>query len=305
MEILMRPVAAVAIIAVIAGLPLPSAGSPRTAAGAGLSSFSSCETVGPSLGQEIREVREESAWPPPSPNEWYWHRPNETLTQPQIDASLAGIKSGMFWSVTNDWKGPLRGVSASRKRIQFAWLDGATSKESYFPPKLLGSMRLYYATPQSQGQKWLVVVNLTTQGVIQAYFETEGQARAFIDAAASVAKAAGIELEDKGKRGFAVSDLTPAQAQALGKSRIDSALVSMIAYGGPADQAGLRYLDLITEVDGVKVRNADHFVSILDAAPPGAELELTCLERVEETVDGAPARVWKPRTVVWKQAPRP
>jgi hypothetical protein len=257
----------------------------------------------PAFGQEIRETREESAWPPPSAFEWYWHRPDDGLSQPQINAALAGIKSGLFLSVTNNWKGPLTGVVVNKNRVQFNWLQGTRSSESFFPVRLLASMRMYYAAAQPTGQKWLVVITLATQGVIQAYFGAEAQARSFIDAAASAAKTAGTVLEDKEKRGFAVSDLTPAQAQALGKSRIDSALVSMIAYGGPAEQAGLRFLDLITEVDGVKVRNADHLMSILDSAPPGTGLSLTCLERVEAAEGGVAIRVWKPRTVVWKQAP--
>ena len=276
-----RVIAALAVLTVFGIFPFTSAANPP-------------------FDQEIKEAQGESVWPPPSAFEWYWHRPDDSLSQPRIDASLAVIKSGMFMMAANDSKGPLTGVAVSKRRIQFNWLRGGSPTQSYFPPKILGSMRLYYATSQPQGQKWLVVVNLTTQGIVQVYFEAEAQARAFIDAAASIAKAAGVALEDKEKRGFAVSDLSPAQAQVLGKSRVDSALVTMIAYGGPAEQAGLRFLDLITEADGVKVRNADHLVSLLDSAAPGTVLNLTCLERVEVTESGASTRVWKPRTVVWK-----
>jgi hypothetical protein len=301
---LLRFALAFAVGTVCGSLPLAADAAPRAAAGLRAETRSGSHVPG-TPGQEIKESQAASVWPLPSPFEWYWHRPDESLSLPQIRASLAGIRSGLFMSVTNNWKGPLSAVSVSLKRIEFEYRGESGPSKTFFPLHLLESMRLYYASAQPQGQKWLVVVTLTTQGVIQVYFETEAAARSFIDAAASAAKLAGIRLEDTEKRGFAVSDLSPAQAQALGKTRIDSALVSMIAYGGPAEKAGLRFLDLITEVDGVKVRNADHFVSILDAAGPGAELSLTCLERAEESEGGAPTYVWKPRTVLWKQAPRP
>jgi S1-C subfamily serine protease len=149
-----------------------------------------------------------------------------------------------------------------------------------------------------------VVINLVSKGIIQVYFENEANARSFIDAAASVARIKGITLENKEKLGFAVSDLTPAQMQALNRSHIDSALVSMIAYGGPAEKAGLRFLDLITDVDGVKIRNADHLASILDSAVPGSSLSLTCLERTEPAEGPVQNRIWKSKTVVWKLDPR-
>ncbi len=259
----------------------------------------------PPPGQGGRDVQADPVWPLVSPFEWYWHKPNENLSQAQIDSSMTALKSGMFTVVGTNFKGPMAGVSVSRKKIQFNYKLPAGPTFSSFPVKQLESMRLYYASSQPQGEKWLVVVNLSAQAVIQVYFETEANGRAFIDAAASVAKMEGIALKDIEKRGFVVSDLTPAQIQALGKSRVENALVTMIAYGGPAEQAGLRLLDLITEVDGVKVRNADHFVSILDAAAPGASLSLTCLERAEEAGNGVPTSVWKPKTVTWKSGPRP
>jgi S1-C subfamily serine protease len=97
--------------------------------------------------------------------------------------------------------------------------------------------------------------------------------------------------------------LTPAQARVLGKSRIEGALVTLIAYGGPADSAGLRFLDLITEVDGVKVRNADHLVSILGSAAPGATLTFACLVRAEAADGAAPAGAWTTKTVAWTKGP--
>jgi hypothetical protein len=259
----------------------------------------------PATGQGGRDVQADPVWPLVSPFEWYWHTPNENLSQAQIDSSMTGLTSGMFTVVGTNFKGPMTGVSVNRKRIQFNYKLPAGPTWSSFPVKQLESVRMYYASSQPSGQKWLVVINLSAQAVIQVYFETEANGRAFIDAAASVAKMEGVALKDIEKRGFVVSDLTPAQIQALGKSRVENALVTTIAYGGPAEQAGLRLLDLITEVDGVKIRNADHLMSILDAAAPGTLLSLTCLERAEEVRNGVPTSAWKPKTVTWKSGRRP
>lgn len=248
--------------------------------------------------QPVREIAADQAqpiWPLPSPSEWYWHKPNSGLSQFQINASMAGIKSGYFFR-PGYTSGSITAVSVNKKKIQFSLTAAGTSQEVYFPVKLLKYVRMYYASSQSQGQKWLVAMTLEAT-TLQAYFKTEAEARLFIDAAVSAARMAKVTLEDKEKRGFYVSDLTPAQAQALGKPRIDSALVTMLAYGGPAEKAGILFLDLITEVDGVKIRNADHFASILDAAAPGSTLRLSCLERTEVTVDGVKDYVWKDKTI--------
>ncbi len=251
--------------------------------------------------QEIRESQVQSVWPLPGAHEWYWHQPDASLSMPRIETSMAGISSGLVLRPGADWKGFLKGISVTRKGIRFKGLSNGRTAETLVPLDIVKSTRLYYASPQPVGQKWLVVVGLTTDNVVQFYFETEAQARSFIDAVASVAKASGASLEDTGGNGFFVSDLTPAQAQALGKSRIEGALVTMLAYGGPAELAGLRYLDLITEVDGEKVRNADHLFSILDSAAPGTTLAFACLERAEAADAASPARAWTPKTVVWEK----
>lgn len=253
--------------------------------------------------QESREDQAESVWPLASAHEWYWHRPNASLSAPQIEASLAGIASGWVLRPGANWKGALKGISVTRKGIRLKVLSNGQPAEALVPLKNVKSTRLYYASPQPVGQKWLVVVSLTTDNVTQIYFETEAQARSLIDVVASVAQASGKVLEDTNGYGFLVSDLTPAQAQALGKSRIEGALVTLIAYGGPAESAGLRFLDLITEVDGVKVRNADHLVSILDSAAPGTTLTFACLARAEAAEGAAPAGAWTTKTVVWAKRP--
>jgi hypothetical protein len=294
-------VATAAMVCAFVALPV------RLSTGPVLAAARSAErTPGPVIqpvpGREVEGSQVASVWPMPGAFEWYWHRPDEGLSPSQIDASLSGVKSGMFLSVVNKWQGPLTGVSVNRKRIRIGYRGGSDPREVSIALKLLGWMRLYYASVQPQGQKWLVVVTLASDSAYQISFETEAYARSFIDAVASACKAAGIKLADREGRGFVVSDLTPVQLQALGKGRLESALVTMIAYGGPAEKAGLRFLDLITEVDGVKVRNADHLNSVLDAAAPGATLTLSCLERGEGVEGGAAAPVWIPKAVRFRTA---
>jgi hypothetical protein len=266
---------------------------------AALSQVDAAKTAPTQAGGDIKETQGQSVWPLPSAYEWYWHQSNENLSASQIETSMSAIKTGVFMNTPNNQSGPISSVSVSSKKIQFNYTMGVSLIETYFPIKLLRSMRLYYASAQPQGQKWLVTITLAAAN-LQAFFKTEADARSFIDAATSAAKMADVKLEDKEKRGFAVSDLTPAQAQALGKTRIDSALVSMIALGGPAEKTGLLFLDLVTEVDGLKIRNADHFSSILDAVAPGSILKLSCLERTEVMEGGTHSYLWKAKIIDWK-----
>ncbi len=104
----------------------------------------------PDCGQGIREAQAPSAWPLPSAHEWYWHRPDESLSTAQIDAAMAVVKSGMFMNVTNNWQGPLTGVSVSRKGIRFRYKAANGPSEAFMAMRLLSSLRMYYASGPSR-----------------------------------------------------------------------------------------------------------------------------------------------------------
>ena len=69
------------------------------------------------------------------------------------------------------------------------------------------------------------------------------------------------ELKKKGRvtrgaLGIAVQELTPSIADSLGMDGARGALVANVSKGGPAERAGIKIGDVITEFDGKKVKNA-------------------------------------------------
>jgi putative serine protease PepD len=72
---------------------------------------------------------------------------------------------------------------------------------------------------------------------------------------------------------------TDASAQANqfggGQGIVNGALVSQLASGGPADQAGIQQGDVITQADGKTVTDAQDLLTILAAKKPGESISLT------------------------------
>jgi S1-C subfamily serine protease len=60
----------------------------------------------------------------------------------------------------------------------------------------------------------------------------------------------------------------------LGLSRAQGALVDTVYQGTPAAAAGLRGRDVILEVNGVAVRNENHFINLISAMPVGQRVRL-------------------------------
>ncbi|SRR5713226_891686 len=61
--------------------------------------------------------------------------------------------------------------------------------------------------------------------------------------------------EEKGELGLAVQTVTPEMAESLGLERAQGVVITSVAAGGPADEAGLRRGDVILEIDRKPVRN--------------------------------------------------
>lgn len=258
----------------------------------------SAEEPVPDSDRGIVEAASENLWPELSRLEWFWHVPNENLSEKQAKAAVSGADSGFYYS-SSSVNGQLRGVEVSRKWLRFEFFYNGSDALQSIPMKIFNGIGgLFYATNQQPGQKWCVTIMLnTTSSANQVYFKTEAQARSFIDAALSCAKLAGQKIEKPGALGFRFADLTPDQAQALGKDRIDSALVTFVALDGPAEKAALKFLDIITEVNGAKLRHADQLAEILETVSPGAVLKFACLTRTREEGDSGVTYVWKPKNV--------
>ncbi|MGH7227379.1 MAG: S1C family serine protease, partial [Gemmataceae bacterium] len=66
----------------------------------------------------------------------------------------------------------------------------------------------------------------------------------------------------------------PADAAALGLNRAQGALVETVYADTPASSAGLHARDVILEVDGVAVRNENHFINLISSLPAGRRVRL-------------------------------
>jgi serine protease Do len=100
------------------------------------------------------------------------------------------------------------------------------------------------------------------------------------------------QLLDRGAvaRGYlglqVAASFEPADAAALGLNRAQGALVETVYAGTPAAAAGLRTRDVVLEVDGVAVRNENHFINLISSLQAGQRVRLKVWrERRMEAVD--------------------
>jgi S1-C subfamily serine protease len=88
------------------------------------------------------------------------------------------------------------------------------------------------------------------------------------------------QLLDKGSvsRGYLGLQLAaafePADALKLGLDRVHGAWVETVYPETPAAVAGLRANDVVLQVDGVAVRNENHFINLISALPAGQRIRL-------------------------------
>ncbi len=251
----------------------------------------------------IHESQPQSLWPLPNATEWYWYEPAENLSLPEAEAALKEYKEIEVYLSSLKRGGVVNEMMLVVQKKKPASITCLTTASGPALPvtitvdATLKEMRLGYSSAQDAGKKWLVLLDYDFWGKQQFYFDTQGKARRFMDILASLRKLADLPALPRDRFGFRTLDLTPAQADALGKSRIENALVSVVYSGGPAEAAGVNFLDLITAVNGVKVRNAGHLDSILSDTKPGAPLRLSCLERSAAVNGDAKTRAWKPKVV--------
>jgi S1-C subfamily serine protease len=98
----------------------------------------------------------------------------------------------------------------------------------------------------------------------------------------AAAKPIADELEKSGRVTHAALDfnyvpLTPTISMQLGIPQKDGAVVIRVRSGTQAAQAGLKRLDVITEVDGQALQGESALAEIVNAHKPGDVLKLTVL----------------------------
>lgn len=81
----------------------------------------------------------------------------------------------------------------------------------------------------------------------------------------------------RGWLGVATQDLTPELAESFGLRNAEGALVSGVLPKSPAAQAGVQPGDVIVDVDGKKIHNAQSMLNVIAQYRPGQELKLHLL----------------------------
>jgi len=89
----------------------------------------------------------------------------------------------------------------------------------------------------------------------------------------------------RGMIGVTIQPVTADIARSLGLSEVRGALVNSVNAGGPADQAGVKQGDVITELNGASVKDSNALRNEVSQMMPGTETKLTVLRNgKEETV---------------------
>lgn len=254
----------------------------------------------PAPSPAIRVDEAKPLWPMLR-NTWEWYEPSDALTFGQLEALLPQFSGAEMIHTITKKTSVLVSISIKKKSGMPAGLSFVGDNHTYQSSveemsSFFDVFKLSYVPRDNQANEHLVAFE--KDGVLfHFYFDTQEKAKRFMDMMVSLCKLAGLPSPGKYRHSFRLSNLSQSQAEVLGMDRVENALVTDIAEGGPAKVIGLKYLDVITEADGVKVRSASHLLGILDDAAPGSVLKLSCLERVKKTDGETVSYSWKPKTV--------
>ena len=89
----------------------------------------------------------------------------------------------------------------------------------------------------------------------------------------------------RGWLGVGVADLRPEVAKELKVDSADGAIIEHVEKGQPADKAGLKVYDVVTEVNGRQITNAQELITQVGAIPVGQKAKLQVYR------DGKPAEI--------------
>ena len=275
----------------------------------------------------LAQVAEPQVWPYAGSSMWHWVIPRTNLTPEQIAAvfkkavaeETAFLDSKFGASVFFARKmRTTRGKAGKRKeyrerpekadnlRIEAEWRNGYLNQYRgqsycYIALDAIRGMDLHYLPNARErfakappGRNWNV--NILAASRFSFFFALEDTARAFINAAASLLEQRGLALRFS-RFGLMWENVLPAQAADMGRPAREGVLVTMVANSGPAGRAGIRPLDVILEVNGVKVKNFSHFSLLLDGISPGTSASLLLLRRLKDPHEYPEPTAWNTLTV--------
>ncbi len=98
----------------------------------------------------------------------------------------------------------------------------------------------------------------------------------------NMAKKIVTQLKEKGKverawLGVLIQGIDPELAESFGLEKPEGALVAQVIEDSPADKAGLKEEDIITEVDGRKMQTHNELMRVISLSPVGKTIELTVI----------------------------
>jgi serine protease Do len=102
----------------------------------------------------------------------------------------------------------------------------------------------------------------------------------------------------RGWLGVSIQNLTPELSKSLGIKETEGALIAGVEKDSPADKAGLKRGDLVTEMNGKKITDVTNFRNTVAAAAPGARVELKIIRNGKEQSITATLGEYKEKKIV-------
>jgi Do/DeqQ family serine protease len=86
----------------------------------------------------------------------------------------------------------------------------------------------------------------------------------------------------RGYLGITIQEITPNLKEALGLSTVEGVVVGSVVPGSPAERAGIKPEDVITQLDSSAVKSVEHFRTTVSELSPGSVIALVLLRGSEE-----------------------
>ena len=106
----------------------------------------------------------------------------------------------------------------------------------------------------------------------------------------------------RGWLGVSIQNLTPDLAKSLGIKETEGALIAGVENSSPADKAGLKRGDLITEMNGKKITDATTLRNVVASMAPGAKADIKIIRSGKELTITAVLGEYKEKKIVKKTA---
>ena len=106
----------------------------------------------------------------------------------------------------------------------------------------------------------------------------------------------------RGWLGVSIQNLTPDLAKSLGIKETEGALIAGVENSSPADKAGLKRGDLITEMNGKKITDATTLRNVVASMAPGAKTDIKIIRSGKELTITAVLGEYKEKKIVKKTA---